>query len=237
MIALTSNLDAVIRNAQRRFQAIPRAMSAALEPREWKAFALSAARNTLEALAPINTDRKFVEQFISSAYVTLIGGKLVMGMSAPNSRLALVAAQLNIPGLAPETFAELNVADVDAEAQLEQAIMDWVADEKRWDPARDGEKNFENIHDKATWILGLLLAPPGMLSTTAVQPGDMSESEARENLLPPILEFIAQRTKENSAGPNLDPATARLWLNAVLATWSALVRTGYREHVRAHLKN
>jgi len=237
MMALSSNLDAVIQRTTRLAAVrIPRALGAALEPREWKDDALASARATLTGLAGTG-EEQYIEGFAASAYVTLRDGMLALGMGAPGSARPATRVQLNLPGSADKYDVELGLSadNPKAEEELEQAVTDWVEQEKNWDPDLDGPKNDATVYQKAQWILRLLQVPAGSLSRTPVQAGDMSELDARKSLLPRLADYLMARTRQ-SDGSQLDPLTARLWLNAVLATWGSLVRSGYRAKVVEALK-
>ncbi len=257
MISLASNLDDVMGRVMRlKEKRIPAAMASAIAPVVWKDAAIGAARRVLAALAT-GDQVKFIEPFVREAYVTVMEGRLVMGMRAPDSRISLAAAQLALGpaesggsalgagsdgGLSDgQKFAEINVPE-EAMIELEQKVVDWVANQKRWDVKRDGEKTAANIYAKAQWIIRLMLAPPGALSKSPVQaeprPGHntMSEQDARESLLPAVLEYIADQNKEHGQQRSLDAKTASIWLLAVLAIWSALVRDSYRNQVVLELR-
>lgn len=248
MISMASNLDDVMgRLARLKEERIPAAMTAALAPGLWKDAAIGAARRVLTALA-VGDQAKFIEGFVREAYATVMEGGLVLGMRRPDTRVSTAATQLILQGAGGDgpfggTLGEVNVPDVpEVMAELEQKVVDWVASEKRWDVRRDGEKTAANIYAKAQWIIRLMLAPPGALSQEPVQaeprPGKatMSEAAARESLLPAVLEYIADQNEERGQQSGLDAETAGNWLLAVLATWSALVRSDYRRQVALELR-
>ena len=232
MIKVTSNLDAVIGRFERRVERIPAAMTAALAPGQWREQAVTTAERVLAGIPKQPGEEKFVPVFVKQIYVTLFEGGLLIGLRAPDSKISLVAAQLTLPGEA-SPVAELKLDGVEAEAQFEQMLNDWVENEKRWNPEVDGPKTPEDIRSKAQFIFTELLKTSDF---KVVQEGPNAGRTVRDAFMPHILEYIADLNEKQGEANGLDPVTASIWLTAVLAAWSKLVRDGYRAKVKAELK-
>ena len=56
------------------------------------------------------------------------------------------------------------------------------------------------------------------------------------DILKGVLDYIAEANKERGQQASLDAQTAGIWLRAVLATWSVLVRDSYRNQVVLELR-
>lgn len=233
MFRISSNLSQVIERTRRlRDRDIPAALQAALQPSRWKGMAAQEARDTIGAIAE-DGDKQFIEPFIKTIYATLFEGGLLLGMQDPSTHFSLAVAQLGLPGTAGQKYQEVRVDDP---VEFEQQVLDWVANEKRWDIERDGEKTLENIYEKAAWITRLILAPPGTLSAVPSSYNSMSELEARDSLIEPVMEYILKQTSGTPSAPQIAPETAATWLRAVLSAWREMVRVNYPRLVKQSVR-
>lgn len=237
MISVTSNLDAVIGRLERRIERIPAALTAALKPALWREEAIATAQRVLAGIPKQPGEEKYVPLFVKQVYVTLFEGGLVLGLRVPDSKISLVAAQLTLPG-ETSPVAELKLEDAAAEAQFEQMINDWVENEKRWNPTGtngrvDGPKTEENIRSKAQFIFTELLKTGDF---KVVQAGENAGKTVHDVFMPHILDYVAALNQKTGDAAALAPATAAIWLRAVLAAWSQMVRAGYRAKLKAELQ-
>jgi hypothetical protein len=220
-VELKSNVTAVLDRAKRRVRDVPVAIAAVLEPERWREAMAQDANRTLWALAQPGEWRS-VKLFLD----TILTGKLADGFFSAMSNpvppvmdigdFAIVNhMQLTQTGdgqSGPGLFSHL-LNDFDA------MMTDWVANEKRKD-IRDWGKTDEEI---GRWIGYLMLTPDKQLSP--------KEQSAKAALMPYIVDYIARR----QTAQRLADGTVNAWLQAVLASWHALVRREFPVRLEAQL--
>lgn len=221
---IKSNVLEVLARTRRYRVDVNLALDRVLQPARWIELARQTAEKTIRALAA-PAEQPYVPDFVRAVTAVAFNG-LLLSLDAPT--YARVAAQLQLPGVSPGRFGALEIADENL-ADFEQAILDWVENEKRWDVERDGPKNALTVREKAEWIAYILLSPS--LSAVPATPGRMSEQAARDRLLPHVAEYLQRRS---NAG-RLAPETVDLWLRTVLLQWTATVVHEFPARLRAEL--
>jgi hypothetical protein len=148
-------------------------------------------------------------------------------LSSPHRSLAMGIQ----PRLFKSVFGAFEPLQIPEEqfSEFQQKVFDWVANQKEWDIKRDGEKNIENIAEKADWIVYVL---------TSRTLGSPLEYAARDSFLTSENEsgLMAQLLSPVGEEAGLDAATARQWMEAVLATWRDLAEAELPDKLRTELK-
>lgn len=224
MFRLDSNLNGVIRQAERLRERIPQAMARALHPDHWRTEARTLAFNTLNALAQAG-EAAYVGQFVATLEAAVLGGSgLSLTMRSPFPAAATVAAAQQARSLLDPAhgFSSLFLGPVQ---EMEAFILEWVATQKDKDQ-RDAGKSDQEIADFISYVL---LSPGGV--NVIVSSGKNQGRFARETLMPHLEEFVRQQQQGRLA-----PETVALWLRAVLAAWRQLIKQKYPALVYAELR-
>jgi len=215
-----SNIQGVIDRLKRRPRDIRQAMARALAPAQWDAQLRLEAKRTLWALAK-QPEWNFVEPFVQNIMVAPFLTGFFARMGNPMPPVLAVEDFMMARGLQTRALNEGSGPTLfsDFLNQFDQMMTDWVATEKRKD-RRDADKPDEEI---GHFIGYLLLTPDSKLSD--------KEQKAKAKLLPHLVDYLTRRQTEK----RLNVETVNVWLLAVLAAWSALVRREFPDRLRAHL--
>jgi len=215
-----SNLQGVIDRLKRRPRDIRQAMARALSPVEWDAQLRMEAKRTLWALVK-QPEWHFVDPFVHTIMVAPFLNGFLARMSNPMPPVLTVEDFMMARGLQTRALSQGSGPTLfsDFLNQFDQMMTDWVATEKRKDK-RDWDKTDEDI---GHFVGYLLLTSDSKLSD--------KERNAKAKLLPHLVDYLTRRQTEK----RLNAETINVWLLAVLAAWSALVRREFPDRLRAHL--
>lgn len=215
MLSLTSNIEAVQHRLARRTDQVELAVRSALSANLWKGLLRHEAERTLYAIAQVG-EQAFVARFVAGVMVVpeTAGLGWLASLSQPWPKGGPVwPVQPTLPGTVGAKFDPIAVDErAGGFSRLLGDVYEWVNEEKRWVPERDGAKNYLSVMHKADEFTYLLIAP--VLTEKQVQ--------ARDALLPHIMEFTNRRHQQQRAG--LPPERIELWLRSVVAAWVELVR-------------
>jgi hypothetical protein len=222
MITLTHNINAVIAQLERLRADIPKAVERALAWEKWIERAGEVAEATLNGLSTPD-EQRWVRPFVEAIQGFVLHGQVGFGLklASPLPRLRSLLNEAVAARATGATAAEAMTGLFGRSIrELEEAILEWVQTEKDKDE-RDLGKSDEEIARLLTYVL---IAPD--LGPAGVQ--------ARQGLMRHIVPWL-QREQESAAG--LPPETVDLWLRAVLAAWTAMVRAEVVGRIRAELKS
>jgi hypothetical protein len=237
-----SNLRAVIGRLDRlKNRDIPAAMRAALRPDAWRELARVEAEATLNMLADTG-QKQFVSSFVNTLVASVLADGFFLRLRSPFTGASYggMTAQTQLPGVGTGKYDALELAPDGQPGDFQEFlgdVVDWVENEKEWKIERDGEKNFETVLAKADWIAYTLISPN--LSNVRNSPDAMSEQEARDSLLPVLVDFIKQKHGDEAAkqpGAPLPAPVIDTWLRAVLAAWRRMVCHLFAEKFRLALR-
>lgn len=137
---IQSNIKGLIRQMTRLRALVPEALEKSVSPAKWSEVARNHARLALEALAKNDAERAMIPSFIQTVTAVMIGGgTLRLSIAAPSNPAADVADMVHRrmdyademarPG--PKRRVGLGEDDAATAALLDQAILDFVIEEKR----------------------------------------------------------------------------------------------------------
>ena len=221
---ITSNLAGVIRQVQRLKANVPVATARVLTPARWETSMKGTAVRTMESLAKPE-EKQYIPGFIRTLLLMpLEQGGLSVSMHKPDTEKlrapgAIFGAKQGEAGYMKDFGTILFDMPI---PEFKNLIEAWVSTPKEeggkdWD-RRDPTRTDEGEDEVAQHIADVMLSP-----------NDKAKS-ARAGLLPHILEFMRQRM------PELSAETIDLWLRAVLAAWSELVRREFPVTLRQELQ-